>query len=226
MSLEHIKETENIIDVFENDIELYTKIWCEKQGMNTSDIISISQNRFSALLSFLYKNIFKDVNLKSSDIYNQSIMANTSCNAYNIPLIESICDEYIRLCDYYDKIINVEGFSKMVGIPKETIYEWSRDESRKASARTSDVAKRLISERERTLSDRLASGTKNPVGVLGCLNHWHNWAGVGNMEERKPQQVRLSDVQKSVALLSDNSPADGRQIEQKQPVKLSDNSTQ
>ena len=223
MSLEHIKETENTIDVFENDIELYTKIWCEKQDISVQDVITISQNRFNALLGFLYKNVFQNVNLKQDNIYNNGLFMNTNYNGYNMPLVNDICELYISLCDNFDKIISVQGFCRLTGISADSVYHWSEE---KASSRSCNIAKKLTAERERTLSDRLASGTKNPVGVLGCLNHWHNWAGVGNMEERKPQQVRLSDVQKSVALLSDNSPADGRQIEQKQPVKLSDNSTQ
>ena len=114
----------------------------------------------------------------------------------------------------------------MVGIDKETVYDWGRKEGKKASGRSSDVAKRLTAERERTLSDRLASGVKNPVGVLGCLNHWHNWAGVGNMEERKPQAVSLQDIQKQAGLLTDNSGATVEQITEKGQHKLSDNLTQ
>ena len=224
MSIEKIQDTSmNDIDIFESDIELYTNLWCEKQNINISDIVGISQNRFNALLYFLYQNVFKNADLKSKDIYNTGLFDNCNYNAYNIPLIESLVDVYINLCDNFDKIVNVEGFCRLVGVDRETVYDWSRVEGKKASGRTSDIAKKLIAERERTLSDRLASGNKNPVGVLGCLNHWHNWAGVGNMEERKPQTVRLSDVQKTASLLSDNSPQDGLQIEQKQPVKLSDN---
>ena len=100
----------------------------------------------------------------------------------------------------------------MIGIERETIYEWSRDRDKKVSSRSSDIAKRLTAERERSLADRLASGVKNPVGVLGCLNHWHNWAGVGNMEERKPQQISLQDVRKQAVELSDNSSGTALQI--------------
>ena len=73
------------------------------------------------------------------------------------------------------------------------------------------------------MADRLASGVKNPVGVLGCLNHWHNWAGVGNMEERKPQQITLADVRKSAGELSDNLSGDREKIAVLDNKKLSDN---
>lgn len=216
MTIEKIQDTSmSDIDIFESDIELYTNLWCEKNGISVQDIVGISQNRFNSLLYFLYKNIFQNADLKSKQVYNTGLFDNCNYNAYNIPLIESICELYIELCDCFDKIVNVNGFSRMIGIDTETIYEWGREKERKVSSRTSDIAKRLTAERERTLSDRLASGVKNPVGVLGCLNHWHNWAGVGNMEQQKPQAVRLQDVQKSVAKLSDNSSGAPLQIEEK-----------
>ena len=95
------------------------------------------------------------------------------------------------------------------------------------SRRSSEIFKKLNSERERTLSDRLASGKVNPVGVLGCLNHWHGWSGVGNMQEDKTKQsITLSDVRKNAALLSDNLTADSAQTADNTPLELSDNLTQ
>ena len=211
MVLEKVNDTENTIDVFKSDIELYIDMWCKENDIEKiSDICSISQNRFSALLYYLYLHVFKD-NLKSKDIYSNGLFGNTTYNAYDLELVSDVCEIYMFLCDTFDKIISVQGFCKLTGITDETIYEWSRD-AKKATSRSSAIAKKLTKERERTLADRLASGVKNPVGVLGCLNHWHNWAGVGNMEERKPQQITLADVQKNAALLSDNSGSDAAQI--------------
>ena len=222
MVLEKVSDTENTIDIFRNDIELYIDMWCKENDIEkVSDICSISQNRFSALLYYLYLHVFKD-NLKSNDRYNNGLFGNTTYNAYNLELVSDVCDIYMFLCDTFDKIISVQGFCKMTGITDETVYEWSRD-SKKASSRSSEIAKKLTKERERTLADRLASGVKNPVGVLGCLNHWHNWAGVGNMEERKPQQISLQDVRKQAVELSDNSRQAAEQIAVLDNKKLSDN---
>ena len=220
--MEVVQDTKNSIDVFESDIELYISLWCDTQNISVSDIVTISQNRYNSLLYYLYRHIFKDADLKRKDMIYSGVL-NTNNNGYNIPLLEEICNTYIDLCDRFDKIVNVEGFCRLIGIDRETIYEWSRDSDKKASRRTSDIAKRLTAERERTLADRLASGVKNPVGVLGCLNHWHNWAGVGNMEERKPQQISLQDVRKQAQLLSDNSGSTTPMIAEKVENKLSDN---
>jgi len=223
MTIEKVKDTENTIDVFLSDIDLYISLWCEKQNISVSDIVTISQNRYNSLLYYLYEHVFSNIDLKSKEVYSTGLFSNCNYNAYNIPLIESLVNIYINLCDYFDKIVNVEGFCRMIGIERETIYEWSRDRDKKASSRSSDIAKRLTAERERSLADRLASGVKNPVGVLGCLNHWHNWAGVGNMEQQKPQQISLSDVRKQAAVLSDNSRQAAEQIAVLDNKKLSDN---
>lgn len=223
MTIEKVQDTKDSIDIFTSDIDMYINLWCETQNISVSDICTISQNRYNSLLYYLYTHIFKNADLKSKDISISGCFNNSNNNAYNIPLIESLVDVYIDLCDYFDKIVNVEGFCRFIGIDKETVYEWSRDREKKASSRTSDVAKRLTAERERSLADRLASGVKNPVGVLGCLNHWHNWAGVGNMEERKPQQISLQDVRKQAVELSDNSRQAVEQITVLDNKKLSDN---
>jgi len=220
--MEHIENTENTIEVFKSDIELYIKLWCEEN--NIDDICSISQNRYNALLYYLYLHVFKD-NLKSKECKDNGLF-NTSFNAYDMDLIESIVDIYIFMSDQYDKIISVQGFCRLTGISDSVLYEWSNDDRRmrKASSRSTDIVKKLTNERERTLSDRLASGVKNPVGVLGCLNHWHNWAGVGNMEERKPQQTSLEDVRKSALKLTDNSSGSISGSTDNGILKLSDNS--
>jgi hypothetical protein len=221
MTIEKVENTENTIDIFKNDVDMYIKLFCEEN--NIDDLCSISQNRFSALLYYLYLHVFKD-NLKSKNQYNNGLFGDTTYNAYDIDLLCDIVDLYCFISDQYDKIISVQGFCKMTGISQNTLYEWGNgNRCTKVSSRSSEIFKRLTAERERTLSDRLASGVKNPVGVLGCLNHWHNWAGVGNMEERKPQQISLSDVRKQAVELSDNSGGDRLQIAENGNNKLSDN---
>lgn len=222
MPVEMIEDTQNTIEVFQNDIELYTRLYCEKY--NIDDICSISQNRFSGLLNYLYRNIFSNVNLKEDNIYNNGFFSNTNYNAYNQNLINDLVDVYIDLCDCSDKIVSVQGFCKLIGINSDTIYAWCND---KASGRSSEILKKLNAERERTLSERLASGKVNPVGVLGCLNHWHGWSGVGNMQEDKAKQIEtLENVRKNAALLSDNLTQDQPQKADNTPLELSDNLTQ
>ena len=98
----------------------------------------------------------------------------------------------------------------MTGISIETFYEWRDGGALWASPKHSEVFKMLNAEREISLSDKLISGKINPVGVLGVLNHFYGWNGVGNMtEDRSKQVATLEDVRKNAALLSDNSSTAG-----------------
>jgi len=225
MSIEYVTNTENTIDVFENEIDENIKYFCEEN--NIQDICSISQSVFNGMLIYIYRKCFKGTNkLKNNNIYTNVGVKNnssTNCNSYNITLINKLCDYYIFICRLYDKEISLTGFSYLTGIDKDTFYDWRDGERKRLSFEHAEIYKKLNQGREESLSDKLATGNKNPVGILAILNHHYNWAGVGNMEERKPQTVRLSDVQKTASLLSDNLPQDGQQIDQKQPVKLSDN---
>ena len=187
-------ENENIIDIFENDIDKYITMYCEE--CNISDLTKESQNRFSGLLGYLQRKVFSKY-----DFYCDN---NKSCIDYN--KLFPVLDFYTALCDKYDKMISTYGFSRMIGIDESTLYITNYRNG--ASALGVKILKRLNAERERTLSERLASGKVNPVGVLGCLNHWHGWSGVGNMTENREKQVAtLETVRGMVPELSDNSTA-------------------
>ena len=54
-------------------------------------------------------------------------------NAYNLDLIDCICDIYITLCYEYDKEVSISGFSKLTGIDTDTVNSWGREETRVGS---------------------------------------------------------------------------------------------
>lgn len=211
MTIEHVENTENTIDVYENDIDLYIKLFCEEN--NIDDINSISQSVFNAMLRYIYKHCFKGTDkLKSKRLYNTSDRIKSNYNAYDIDICDGICDHYIYLCQLYDKEISLVGFSNLTGIDNETVLVWGSGDRKTLSPKSIGIYQKLVSGRENSLSDKLSSGKGNPVGVLAILNHFYNWAGVGNMEERKPTATTLADVRKQAALLSDNSNGSPPQI--------------
>lgn len=214
MVLEHVENTENTIEIFENEIELYIKCFCEEN--NISDICSISQSVYNAMLIYIYRNCFRNTDkLKNRNIYNNVGIGNnsiTNCNSYNISIINKLCDYYIYLCRLYDKEISLTGFSYLTGIDKDTFYDWRDGDRKRLSFEHAEIYKKLNQGREESLSDKLATGNKNPVGILAILNHHYNWAGVGNMQQQKPQQITLADVRKSAGELSDNLGGDRKQL--------------
>lgn len=221
--MEVVQDTIDNIEVYESDIDLYIKLFCEEN--NISCINDISQSVYNAMLRYVYKHCFMGTDkLKSKRLYSTSDRIKSNYNAYDIDICYSLCDHYIYLCQLYDKEISIVGYSTLTGIEQNTIYSWGKEDQRKTlSSKSCDIYKKLVSMRENSLSDKLSSGKGNPVGILAILNHCYNWAGVGNMEERKPQQITLADVRKDAALLSDNSRQAALQIAEKQDHKLSDN---
>ena len=187
---------DNVIDIFSDDIDKYITLYCETYKIE--NLKKESQNVFTGLLGYLNKKVFKHYNFYS-DLNKQWI---------DYKKLYPVLDFYISLCDLYDKMISSYGFSRLIGIPENTLYQFNSME--RASADGMKILKRLNAERERTLAERLASGKVNPVGVLGCLNHWHGWSGIGNMtEDREKQVASLETIRGMVPELSVNSAETG-----------------
>ena len=107
---------------------------------------------------------FKDKNRKDNiNIYNNNIPS--TFNAYNYDTVNYICDIYIDLCFINDKEVSIIGFSNLTGIDTELIYNWA-NENTKLSTTSFNVYKKLSQFREESLSNKLVTGNKNPVGVI------------------------------------------------------------
>lgn len=216
-SIEYIKDS--VIDcIFDNDIEIYIDQFKEKY--NISDLVSISQNQWNGLLMYIAKYYIKPSGILKTkdDIYHR----------YNIPMFEKLCDWYINACSVNDKEISIKGFGFLCGVDDSLFYEWENNyvgRYDKASSDRSHIAKKLREAREMSLSNKLLGG-KNPVGVLGILNHFYGWNMPGVKESATKSAGTLADLQKKAGLLSDNSAAVPDDLEQKQVIELSDNSTQ
>ena len=173
--MEKVQEQEQTIEVFENDISLYLSMFCKENGID--DMKKESQSVWNGALRYIRRHVFnnKDV-LKSKDninIYNNNIPS--TFNAYNYNTVNSICDIYIDLCFINDKEVSIIGFSNLTGIDTELIYNWG-NENTKLSKTSFNVYKKLSQFREESLSNKLVTGNKNPVGVIAVLNRQYGWA--------------------------------------------------
>lgn len=171
---ERIEEQAETFEIYANDIELYINLFCENQGIE--DMRKESQSVWNACLMYVQRHAFPDRQaLKATENnpeYINNIMPST-CGAYNYDLLDTICNAYIYYCYMYDKEVSIQGFSKLVGIPKTVIDLWGTD--LRLSKKSINIYKKLIAEREESLSAKLASGKSNPVGILSILNHWYSW---------------------------------------------------
>ena len=75
------------------------------------------------------------------------------------------------------------GYSKLVGISNEIISMWGNDNN-KLSSKGFEIYKKLNQEREESLSNKLADGKQNPVGVIAILNRQFGWASPYTSDSR------------------------------------------
>ena len=150
-------------------------MFCEENGID--DMKKESQSVWNGALRYIRRHVFnnKDV-LKSKDninIYNNNIPS--TFNAYNYDTVNNICDIYIDLCFINDKEVSIIGFSNLTGIDNETINIWGNNDN-KLSSLSFGIYKKLSQFREESLSNKLVTGNKNPVGVIAVLNRQYGWA--------------------------------------------------
>lgn len=176
------------IEVFENDIQLYLTMFCEENGIE--DMKKESQSVWNSALYYIYKHVFKNGSLKSKDnIYNSNNIMPSNYNMYNYDLCIDILNIYIyELCMKYDKEISVIGYSTLTGIPQSIIYDWGNGD-RVLSSRSSEIYKKLSQFREESLSNKLVTGNKNPVGVIAVLNRQFGWASPYTSDSNKQRKA-------------------------------------
>lgn len=189
---ERIEEQAETFEVYANDIELYINLFCEDQGIE--DLRKESQSVWNACLMYVQRHVFPDRQAlkatENSPEYVNNIMPST-CGAYNYDLLDTIANAYIYYCYMYDKEVSIQGFSKLLGIPKTVIDLWGTD--LRLSKKSINIYKKLIAEREESLSAKLASGKSNPVGILSILNHWYSWNLPGVTREQSTRTALTAD---------------------------------
>lgn len=181
------------IEVFENDIQLYLKMFCEEQKIK--DIKKESQAVWNSALRYIYRHVFKNTDRLKSHT-NISVNNNTipsTFNAYDYKKVLDVLDIYIfDMCMRYDKEVSIIGFSTLTGIDQSVIYDWGNN-SNKLSETSSKIYKKLNQFREESLSDKLATGNKNPVGILAILNRHYQWNLPGVSKEQSSRQALTAD---------------------------------
>ena len=190
--MEKVQDQAQTIEVFENDIQLYLSMFCEENGIE--DMKKESQSVWNGALRYIRRHVFnnKDV-LKSKDninIYNNNIPS--TFNAYNYDTVNNICDIYIDLCFINDKEVSIIGFSNLTGIDNETINVWGNNDN-KLSSLSFGIYKKLSQFREESLSNKLVTGNKNPVGVIAVLNRQYGWASPYTSDSNRQKRPLTAD---------------------------------
>lgn len=200
-----------IIEVYENDIVKYAKLYMEEHDVD--DMRKASQSIWNACLRYVQKKVFPDRQvLKSKHLFDNGSVTLTTCGAYNYELLMDICDIYIDLCFDYEKEISVMGYSMLTGIDYNVIWDWGKTRGL-SSPTAGELLEKLTKLNEESLSDKLSTGIKNPVGVIAILNRRHGWASPYTSDSRQQiskgadelPQLKSSGDAMSLPEVSDNS---------------------
>ena len=173
--MERVNNTDDILEVFENDIDMYLNLFKEEQGIE--DLRTVPQSVWNACLMYIQRHVFnnKDLLKQNSNIYNSNSIMDSNYNMYNYDLVNDILDYYIYMCNLYNKEVSIIGFSKLTNIDDETINLWGNDNN-KLSAKSFGIYKKICQMREESLSNKLVDGKQNPVGTIAVLNRQFGWA--------------------------------------------------
>ncbi len=165
-----LNTTEQKTEVYTDRIQESISNYCIDHDVDIKDIYTFDQQRWNSVLLYIYSQVFKPH--KNDGIvrrYNEK----SNIDYSNRELIDNVCDIYINLCYEFSKEVSIMGFNKLTGIDEETINNWANDAG--VERGSLGVRKKLLAEREESLSNKLASGKGNPVGILGILNRHYGW---------------------------------------------------
>ena len=164
------------IEVYENDIMMFLQMFQEENQID--DLKKESQAVWNSCLRYIYKNVFKNKDFlkQKNNTYTSDSIIPSTFNSYNYDIVLQVLDIYIYdLCMRYDKEVSIIGFSSLTGIDESVIYDWGNN-STQLSSRSTEIYKKLHKFREESLSNKLATGKQNPVGVIAMLNRHYGWA--------------------------------------------------
>lgn len=207
--MEKVQETAETPEVFQNDIELYLSQFCEDH--NIEDMTKEPQSRWNAALMYINKYVFGDKSIlklnKNINKNNTNCIMDSNFYMYDYDKLEYILYIYYYLCAVYDKECSIMGYSLLTGINYDTLMDWGAGE-RKLSTKAFDIVQKLRIFREESLSNKLATGNKNPVGILAILNRHFVWNLPGVSRESTTKVIKtaseLPQLSQNNTQLTDN----------------------
>lgn len=183
------------LEIYANDIELFLDEFCQQCKPPIEDMSLEPQGKWNAALLYINKYVFNGTNkLKLNKPYDNcnhiDNLSKSNCNAYDVDKVNDLCNIYIYLCEMYDKEISIMGFCKLSGIEWATIGLWAHE---KPSSPRFAIYQKLHREREESLSNKLVTGGRNPVGVIAVLNRQFGWASPYTADSNRQKQALTAD---------------------------------
>lgn len=148
-------------------------MYCRENDIDEKDIFPSIWND---IIDELYIKLFKPCNrvLKTdSNKYNEYDKDKVLYIYNNI---------YRRLCNNHCQEVSQKGFIDMIGIDKQTLYNW-------ASSASFDLQQKIQDDNEQSLFALMKDRRMNPMKVLPKLNRYHGWNMPGARGEPEKRKV-------------------------------------
>lgn len=173
--------------------------YCDRHGIDENDIYPS-----------IWADIITELNIVLFAPCNRVLKKdNPLYNDYDISKVEYVYNNiYKRLCNSHCQEVTIKGFTDMVGIGKQTLYDW---ESGSLSSQRSDLHKKIMQDNEESLFNLMKDRRNNPMKILPKLNKVHHWNMPG-VKVEKPAEALGADALIQLG-------------QQPRPLELSDNSS-
>ena len=148
-------------------------MYCTDNDIDEKDIFPSVWND---IIDELYIKLFKPCNrlLKTdSNLYNQ----------YDKDKVDYVYKYiYKRLCNNHCQEVCQKGFIDMIGIDKQTLYNW-------ASSASFDLQQKIQEDNEQSLFALMKDRRMNPMKFLPKLNRYHGWNMPGARGEPDKKKI-------------------------------------
>ena len=156
----------------------------------------IDSTLFTGLLHRIYTAIFKpSLTNKPINTY-QNVRQNSILDYNDIEQLDRLFDVYCDLCAKYRMCPSLLGFGSMIGLSKETFFDWINDNTRKQSEHTR-TAKRWKSVCESALENRAVMS--NSIGAIFGLKAAHGWRETAPITEQPSDFGRPQSTPEKIA---------------------------
>lgn len=151
--------------------------YCDVNSVDESDIYPSIWND---IITELYIKLFRPCNrLLKKD--------NAQYNDYDIDRVVYIYNNiYKRLCNKNCQEVSQKGFCDMIGIGKQTLYDWA---SGRLSSQRSDLQEKIMEDNEESLFSLMKDRRNNPMKILPKLNKVHGWSMPGARDRADTKQA-------------------------------------
>ena len=167
--IQTIANVEDMVAVSKDIVSMY----CRDNEIDEKDIFPSVWND---IIDELYIKLFKPCKrlLKTdSNLYNEYDKEKVLYIYNNI---------YRRLCNNHCQEVSQKGFIDMIGIDKQTLYNW-------ASSSSFDLQQKIQEDNEQSLFALMKDRRMNPMKVLPKLNRYHGWNMPGARGEPDRKKV-------------------------------------